>query len=152
MLVNGPFTLHSGWAVEPALHRPAWFVRGPGGTSVRDPDTANVSEPKGKFKVQPSLGRSIVRYLGDFEDLATKADIIEFTKRKSMFGPPRLVLRSDMVPTNPVAAMHSQRVAVSKFTLREKSLPLGTIHIGPSLPPIGGQGLPPTDTDRNYRT
>lgn len=93
-VVTGPFTLNGGWVVNSVLHRVAWFVRDPTNPTmtVKDGDT---------WKVQPSLGRSLVRYMGDFEDLATNADIIEFTKRKSAFGPEKLVLRADIIPHNP---------------------------------------------------
>ncbi|KAF8638949.1 hypothetical protein AX16_010423 [Volvariella volvacea WC 439] len=119
-MVNGPFTLDQGWMIETALHRPAWFVRDPNnpGGSLKDPVT-------GEWKVQASLGRSIVRYLGDFEDLATTTDVIEFTKRKALFGPEKLVMRSDMIPQNPGPANPSPNT----------HLPNGTIYIGRELPP-----------------
>jgi len=119
-LVTGPFTLHGGWVVNTALHRNAWFTRGPNGTTLQDPTT-------GSWLVQPSLGRSLVRYLGDFEDLATSADIIEFTKRRHMFGPERLVYRSDLIPVNP-----------DEGESQPSNLPMprGTIHIGGGTLPL----------------
>ena len=120
-LVTGPFTLHGGWVVNTALHRNAWFSRGPNGTTLKDPAT-------GSWMVQPSLGRSVVRYLGDFEDLATPADIIEFTKRRHMFGPERLVYRSDLIPVNPDDDTSPPR--------RTLPMPRGTIHIGGAALPL----------------
>ena len=119
-LVTGPFTLDGGWVVNTALHRNAWFTRGPNGTTSKDPTT-------GSWVVQPSLGRSVVRYLGDFEDLATPADIIEFTKRRHMFGPERLVYRSDLIPVNPED---------DSSPLTALPMPRGTIYIGDSTLPL----------------
>ena len=119
-LVTGPFTLHGGWVANTALHRISWFTRGPNGTTLKDPTT-------GSWMVQPSLGRSVVRYLGDFEDLATPADIIEFTKRKHMFGPERLVYRSDLISVNPDD---------NNSPPSTSPMPRGTIHIGGGTVPL----------------
>jgi hypothetical protein len=121
-LVNGPFSLDAGWAANLVLHRPSWFVRGDNDTTKIDPETH-------RWAIQPSLGPSILRYMGDFEDLATSADIIEFTKRKSAFGPERLVLRGDLISVDPdgprTAAGHASNGT---------SLPRGTFHVGDTLP------------------
>jgi hypothetical protein len=96
-------------------------MRGLDGTTVRDPHTND-------WAIQPSLGRSIVRYMGDFEDLATKADVVEFTKRKVMFGPEKLVLREDLIPVNPTGPPAPDPPG------NGPPLPRGTFYAGDELP------------------
>lgn len=128
-VVNGPFTLDGGWVVNPVLHRPSWFVDGGNGTTLTDPTTHT-------WAIQPSLGRSIVRYMGDFEDLATPADVIEFTKRKAAFGPEKLIIREDLIPVNPTSEPSTTAVP------NAKPLPRGTLHIGDTLPSEAVAHLP----------
>ena len=156
-LVTGPFTLHGGWVANTALHRIAWFTRGPNGTTQKDPTTRS-------WMVQPSLGRSVVRYLGDFEDLATRTDIIEFTKHRHMFGPERLVYRSDLISVNPDNSPPST-IPMSRGTIHigGGDLPLSALrkdswiknHHNLWLGSRGDDGDPMGDTedsDRSFRT
>jgi hypothetical protein len=84
--------------------------------------------------------------MGDFEDLATPADIIEFTKRKSAFGPEKLVLREDLIPINPTSPPSSPTTGTPKPPTNDgsnlKPLPRGTLHIGDSLPAEAVPSLP----------
>ncbi|KAF4612866.1 hypothetical protein D9613_011198 [Agrocybe pediades] len=74
-VISGPFSLQEGWSCPLALHRSSWF-RFP----IFEKQTNFKSKKDEVDPQQLSLGRSIVRYLGDFDDLATTADIIEFSK------------------------------------------------------------------------
>ncbi len=76
---------------------------------------------------RPSLGRSIVRYVGDVDDLANRADILDVAKRKAMFGPDKLVVRADSVQPVPD---EDGEIEVP----RTDEYPRGTFHVGDSLP------------------
>jgi len=91
-VINGPFSLQEGWSCNLALHRSSWFRF----TASQGDNDSKGQDSKTDMQ-QSSMGRSIVRYLGDFEDLATTADVIEFTKSKAVFGPDKLILRDENV-------------------------------------------------------
>ncbi|KAF9473237.1 Di-copper centre-containing protein [Pholiota conissans] len=126
-LVQGPFTLEQGWSAVPALHRSSWFRSfiGARGTDADDADDRQNMQ-------QPSLGRSIVRYMGEVEDLANTADILDLAKRKAVFGPDKLVVRNDNV--QPVADDEAEDEPIDMKVTEVKPMPRGTFHIGDSLP------------------
>jgi hypothetical protein len=66
--------------------------------------------------------------MGDLEDLATKADVVEFTKRRAMFGPEKLVLRDDFIPVNPTGP------PTESPPENGPPLPRGTFYAGDELP------------------
>lgn len=122
-VVDGPFTLQQGWTVNTALHRPSWFI-------PLEVHHENVGEDVSSTVQQPSLGRSIVRYMGDCADLANRADILEYAKRKAVFGPDKLIVRSDTVQPVPDSHPEGRSGAYEKAAI----LPRGTLHIGDTLP------------------
>ncbi len=126
-VVDGPFTLHQGWEVKTALHRPTWFKP--------------TRENQIYYVQQPSLGRSIIRYLGDLEDLATEADITEFCRRRATYGPRALVRRNDLIPH-----------ASAEMSV-DTSLPRGSLWVGKGLPEwLQETPLQSNNNNRSFRT
>ena len=121
-LVDGPFSLGKGWVATEALHRPSWFV-----PMIEAQDEGEKNSDEVQTSQRPSLGRSIVRYVGDVNDLANRADILDIAKRKAMFGPDKLVVRADNVQPVPDDEEETEVPHTDKY-------PRGTFHIGDSLP------------------
>lgn len=120
-LVDGPFSLQQGWVATPVLHRPSWYA-----PIVEAKDEGEKNSDEVQTGQRPSLGRSIVRYIGDIDDLANRVDVL-LAKRKATFGPDKLVVRADNVQPVPDKGGETE-------VPRNDEYPRGTFHVGDSLP------------------
>lgn len=120
-LVDGPFSLQQGWVATPVLHRPSWYA-----PIVEAKDEGEKNSDEVQTDQRPSLGRSIVRYIGDIDDLANRVDVL-LAKRKATFGPDKLVVRADNVQPVPDKGGETE-------VPRNDEYPRGTFHVGDSLP------------------